>query len=175
MFIKVERWNVWKSEKFFWSDKEVLTLDEKSLYIHIYVIFTYIILFLNFDEKVINETEPLAGHDSEFGGIWYPTFVYSINQMFLTANSYTTSANLDSTTLTIDISETSYYIKNVQSPIAKQAEIIFRTLLFTILCLELSALVYLIIKLLILPLYKKVAHYFGPNNVVEVFSHPNHH
>jgi hypothetical protein len=77
--------------------------------------------------------------------------------MFLTADNYVASANLTSMTLTINIAETSYYIKNVQSPIAKQAEIIFHTLLFAIVCLELSGLAFLIIKLLLIPLYHKVA------------------
>jgi hypothetical protein len=76
--------------------------------------------------------------------------------MFLTPNNYITSANLTSITLSIVISETSYYIQNVQSPIARLSEVVFRTLLFSILCLELSALVFLIVKLLIIPLYNKI-------------------
>jgi hypothetical protein len=76
--------------------------------------------------------------------------------VFITADTYVKSANLSSTTLTIEISETSYYIKNDQSPIAKEAEIIFHTLLFTILCLELCALAFVIIKLLLIPLYHKI-------------------
>jgi len=95
--------------------------------------------------------------------------------MFVTASSYVTSVNLTSTTLTLYISETSYYIKNVQSPIAKQAEVIFRLLLFTILCLELAGLAFLIVKLLIIPLYKKIARSFCPNNVVKPEEHPSHH
>ncbi len=89
--------------------------------------------------------------------------------MFITADSYVMSANLTSITLTIVISETSYYIKNVQSPIAKQSEIIFRTLLFAILCLEICALVFVICKLLLIPLYYKLyAIYFHrPINTVE--------
>jgi hypothetical protein len=85
------------------------------------------------------------------------------------------STDLTSTTLTISISETSYYIKNVQSPIAKQAEVIFRTLLFTILCLELAGLAFLIVKLLIIPLYKKIAECVCPNTTVEPFEEENHH
>jgi hypothetical protein len=95
--------------------------------------------------------------------------------MFLTASAYATSTSLSSTTLTINIAETSYYIKNVQSPIAKQAEVIFRLLLFTILCLELAGLAFLIVKLLIIPLYKKIAVCFCPNNVVEPEEHSSHH
>jgi hypothetical protein len=107
--------------------------------------------------QVVNETEPLSDGDSEFEGIWYPTFTYSLNQMFMTAGSYVSSANLTSTTLTIYITETSYYIKNVQSPIAKLPEIIFHTLLFAFLCLEICALAFLITKLLLIPLYHKIA------------------
>lgn len=91
----------------------------------------------------------------------------------MTDETYVSSANLTSTTLTIDITETSYYIKNNQSPIAKQAEIIFRTLLFAFLCLELCAMAFLISKLLLIPLYNRIyACYTGtPVNTVE----PEHH
>ena len=76
--------------------------------------------------------------------------------MLMTADNYALLSNLTSTTLTIDITETSYYIKNVQSPIAKEPEVIFRTLLFAFLCLELSAMTFLIIKLVLIPLYNKI-------------------
>ena len=105
----------------------------------------------------MNETEPLYDDESSlFAGIWYPTFTYSTSQMFISANSYATLSNQTSTTLTIHISETSYYIKNTQSPIAKRPEIIFRTLLFAFLCLELCAMTFLIIKLLLIPLAKRI-------------------
>jgi hypothetical protein len=80
--------------------------------------------------------------------------------VFLTANNYALSTIITSITLTIDISETPYYIKNVQSPIARQAEVIFHTLLFTILCLEISGLAFLIVKLLLIPLYEKISRKF---------------
>ena len=120
--------------------------------------------------------------NSEFGGIWYPTFTYSLSEMFISANSYATLANLTSTTLTIDITETSYYIKNTQSPIAKRPEIIFRTLLFAFLCLELCAMTFLIVKLLLIPLVLKIyTLYTGrrPNNAVrpehELKANHHHH
>ncbi|UJR17028.1 hypothetical protein I4U23_003926 [Adineta vaga] len=106
--------------------------------------------------KVINETEPLSGDTSEFEALWYPTFTYSLHEMFITNEYYVKTANRSTTTLTIDISETSYYIKNAQSPIAKQAEIIFRTLLFAFLCLEICAMTFLICKLLIAPLWNRI-------------------
>jgi len=98
--------------------------------------------------------------------------------MFVTASGYVTSSNLTSTTLTIVISETPYYIKNLQSPIARLPEIIFRLLLFIILCLEISGLIFLIFKLLLIPLFYKIARAYcrnknnavGPGEVV-----PEHH
>lgn len=123
---------------------------------------------------MVNETEPLYDDDdSEFGGIWYPTFTYSLSEMFISADSYARTANLSSTTVKIDITETSYYIKNTQSPIAKRPEIIFRTLLFAFLCLELCAMTFLIVKLLLIPLCLKIyALYKGrrPNSAI----HPEH-
>jgi hypothetical protein len=92
--------------------------------------------------------------------------------MFIDANSYVMIANLTSTTLTVGISETSYYVQNVQSPIAKQPEVVFHTLLFTIVCLELCGLLFVICKLLLIPLISKIyALYTGrPTNKV----HPEH-
>ena len=120
----------------------------------------------------------MYGDDSEFAGIWYPTFTYSLTQMFLTANGYVMNADLASTTLTIVISETSYYIQNVQSPIAKEPEIIFHIILFTILSLEISALAFLIFKLFLIPLYEKISRKLSHNQnteekPVEVVAH--HH
>ena len=89
--------------------------------------------------------------------------------MFITADSYALSANLTSTTLTIAISETSYYIKNIQSPIAKQPELIFRTLLFSFLCLEICTMLFIICKLFLIPAYHTIsARFFGHSfNLVE--------
>ena len=127
----------------------------------------------------MNETESLSSDDSEFGGIWYPTFTYSENEMFIDAAQYVTSANLSSTTLTLVISETPYYIKNIQSPIAKKPEVIFRTLLFSFLCLEMCAMTFLIFKLIIVPVYRKVYGMCSPggSNVVEpeAFKESHHH
>jgi hypothetical protein len=112
----------------------------------------------------------LFGSDSEYAGIWYPTFTYSVDDLFITADKYVTLANLSSTTFTFHITETSYYIKNTQSPIAKQPEIIFRTLLFAFLCLEICAMTFLICKLLVIPLYNKIMNLIDrrPNKITSV-------
>lgn len=89
--------------------------------------------------------------------------------MFMTSDTYATSANQTSVILTIDITETSYYIKNVQSPIAKRPEVIFRTLLFSFLCLELCALAFLLFKLILIPLTLKLYTCISgrPVNIIE--------
>ena len=56
------------------------------------------------------------------------------------------------TNVSVTVSKTVFYVSNVQEPIARQAEIVFRTLLFTIVVLEVFGLLFLIIKLLIAPL-----------------------
>lgn len=95
-------------------------------------------------------------NESEFEGIWYPTFTSDKNQMFLTQEKYMTTTGLSKTTIVIVISETPFYIKNHQAPIAKQPEIIFHNLLFTTVCLEIFGLVFLIFKLILIPLFEFV-------------------
>ena len=75
--------------------------------------------------------------------------------MFISEDSYVTMANLTSTKVTIEMSETSYYIKNFQPPITKESEVVFRTLLFSFLRLELCAVPFLVCKLLVIPFIEK--------------------
>ena len=111
----------------------------------------------------------MSGHDpSEFEGIWYPTFQVDENQMFSTEEKYMTTTDLSATTLTIVISETSFYIQNRQAPIAKRPEIIFHNLLFTIVCLEIFGLVFLIFKLIIIPLFDLVENRRKNNRNIRV-------
>ncbi|CAF2390686.1 unnamed protein product [Rotaria sp. Silwood2] len=110
--------------------------------------------------KAINETEPLTGHKANFSGLWYPKFVIDGDHMFISSAEYVTMANLRSTKLTMVLSETSYYIKNHQSPIAKLREIIFHNLLFTVVCLEIFRLITLVCRLTILPLFSVIMQHF---------------
>jgi hypothetical protein len=52
-----------------------------------------------------------------------------------------------------------YFVSNVQQPIAKQSEVIFHNLLFTIVCFELFGLAFLIMKLACLPLFNIVRRF----------------
>ena len=89
--------------------------------------------------------------------------------MFIDAARYVSSANLTSTTLTVVITEAAYYIKNVQSPIAKKSEVMFRTLLFSFLCLEMFAMTFLVAKLIILPVFHQLDELYSrrAKNTVE--------
>ena len=76
--------------------------------------------------------------------------------MFVDADRYATSSHLSSMALIVTISETTYYIKNVQSPIAKRPEVVFRTLLFSFSCLEVCAMGFLIVKLIFVPVFHSI-------------------
>ncbi|CAF1203378.1 unnamed protein product [Rotaria sordida] len=103
--------------------------------------------------KVINETIPIEGEESDFTGIYISTFAIDSKSLFLTQEQYIHSTS-QSILLTIVLSETAYYVKNQQYPIAKRAEIIFHNLLFTTVCLEIFGLVFLLYKLTLQPIYR---------------------
>ena len=102
--------------------------------------------------KVINETKPIEGEEADFDGIIIPTFALDTDSLFLTKDQYARTS-LTMTTLTIAISETPFYVKNLQEPIARISEIVFRNLLFTIVCLEIFGLVFVLYKLIFKPFY----------------------
>ena len=101
--------------------------------------------------KVINITEGLTKHDdTTSNGLWVPTFTFDIEQMFVN----TVTAQVSVSTLTISTRETTFFIKNKQKPIARLFEIIFHTFLFIGVCLDVLAMVFLLLKLWIVPLMK---------------------
>ncbi|CAM4779456.1 unnamed protein product [Rotaria magnacalcarata] len=102
--------------------------------------------------NVINETLSIDGGESIFGGIFIPTSTTDYNSLFFTEDQFVRST-LTLTTLNIVTSETPYYVKNLQEPIAKSSEIVFQNLLFTTVCLELFGLIFLLFKLLLKPMH----------------------
>jgi hypothetical protein len=83
--------------------------------------------------RVINRTYPLESEgETEFSARWLPTFTGSLDQMFVDENEYqyATSTN---TILSITISETPYYVLNIQRPITDQDELIFTAIFFLLL------------------------------------------
>jgi hypothetical protein len=61
----------------------------------------------------------MIGEESDFGGIYIPTFSVDLNSLFLTQDQYVRSTSTVAT-LIVALSETPYYVKNLQQPIAKQ-------------------------------------------------------
>ncbi|CAF0889071.1 unnamed protein product [Didymodactylos carnosus] len=119
--------------------------------------------------KVINQTEPLFSTQTvNYSGLWIPTWGYNKDAAFYTEEQYNQFHTQPATILTITLSESTYYILNVQEPIAKQAEIIFHCLLFTIVCLEIYGLVFVIFKLILLSIFEAIVKRFFPSNKVGV-------
>lgn len=102
--------------------------------------------------KVINETALMDSEENNYTGIYVPTYETDPNSFFLTEGQYVRSVSTG-TVFTISISETPYYVKNRQIPIARRGEIIFHNLLFTVVCLEIFGLVFLMCKLILEPLF----------------------
>ncbi|UJR32395.1 hypothetical protein I4U23_019857 [Adineta vaga] len=96
--------------------------------------------------KVINETLPITGDESMYGGIYIPTFNVDINDLFLSNDQYV-RFTLPSTILTIALSETPYYVKNVQQPIVKLSEVAFDSVLFSMGFLEICTIMLVILAL----------------------------
>jgi hypothetical protein len=120
--------------------------------------------------QIINRTAPLNSEDlSIYSGIWSSSFNVEIDQLFseLTRYSYYQRTY---TNLSISIDESVFYVSNVQEPIARQTEIIFHNLLFTIVVLEVFGLLFLIIKLLLIPmfytLFERIKYILNRNRVI---------
>jgi hypothetical protein len=120
--------------------------------------------------QIINRTAPLNSEDlSIYSGIWSSSFNVEIDELFseLTRYSYYQRTY---TNVSISIDESVFYVSNVQEPIARQTEIIFHNLLFTIVVLEVFGLLFLIIKLLLIPmfytLFERVKYILNKNRII---------
>ncbi len=58
------------------------------------------------------------------------------------------------TNISITIDQNIFYVSNLREPIARQVEVIFRNLLFTVVVLEVLALLFLIIKFLFVSVFR---------------------
>jgi hypothetical protein len=94
----------------------------------------------------------MVGEESDFSDIYVPTFTVDMNSLFVSNDQYVRSE----LTLTLILSETPYYVKNVQEPIVRLTEVIFRNVLFTVVCLELFGLVFLLYELAVKSLYHAI-------------------
>ncbi len=106
--------------------------------------------------QIVNRTAPLNSDGlPTLSAIWSSSFSVATDQLFTNESRYTFFQQTQ-TNVSVTIGESLFYVSNVQEPIARQAEIIFHNLLFTIVVLELFGLAFLIIKLLIAPLFHAI-------------------
>ncbi|CAF1322465.1 unnamed protein product [Adineta ricciae] len=110
--------------------------------------------------KNINMTHALGSSDStSYSGLWMPTFTdvsLSDEDYYVEFGSYLRYTS-SMTILQITLDERPFYIKNIQQPIVRTAELVFHDLLFASLCIELFALAFLLIKLIVIP----ICRWFG--------------
>jgi hypothetical protein len=110
--------------------------------------------------KVINQTYPLSEDgETQFSAVWSPIFSGTLDQMFVDESEYNYGTS-SSSVISITMSETTYYIMNVERPITDEDELIFTNLLFTIVCLEIFGVGFLIFKLIIIPTVKYIFGFF---------------
>ena len=121
--------------------------------------------------KVINKTEPLVhGDRTFFTGLFVPTISQEgISDEF----SYRLQGDhvrylSSSSRLMIDLSETSYFVLNLQEPIVRQSEMTLHTLLFTFAVLELFSFGFLLFKILIIPFIRFLVRQCYAKNRVHI-------
>jgi hypothetical protein len=107
--------------------------------------------------KVINITQPLSdSENSIYDGRWSPTIssdVLSDELVLRQYGQYMRYVN-DRTSFIIQFYEESYFLQNNQQPIVKVATLIFHTLLFISLIIEIFATTLLIFKLCCIPMFQ---------------------
>ena len=116
--------------------------------------------------KLINSTAPLSnsGND-QYSALWIPTFLKNDDQLFYTEADFELYHVKDNTILTIEITEATYYILNTQEPIVKLTKAIFTDILFTTMCIELFALMFLFHKLAVSPVVTRVHNFVSPKKI----------
>ena len=87
-----------------------------------------------------------------FSAIWSPSISAQNDELFSNESRYTFFYRTQ-TNVSVIIGQSLFYVSNVQQPIARQTEIIFHNFLFTIVVLELFGLLFLLVKLLLVPLF----------------------
>ncbi len=123
--------------------------------------------------RIINETDPLDNSGTYYyTALWSPVSTASTSDLFFTFDDYIYYGLLK-TSFSISLSEMTYYVMNVQQPIAKEAEVIFHDLLFTIVCFELFGLIFITIKLVCLPLFNSMRQFVEKHSNLIHQEHPS--
>ena len=106
--------------------------------------------------QIVNQTDPLSSDGLPiFSAIWSYSFSVNIDELFTNGSRYTFFYRTQ-TNISVTIAENIFYVSNLQQPIARQTETIFRSLLFTIVVLEVFGLLFLLVKLLLVPMFRTI-------------------
>ncbi|CAF1400512.1 unnamed protein product [Adineta steineri] len=107
--------------------------------------------------QIVNQTDPLTDDGSStFSAIWSSTFNVNSDELFTNESRYTFFYRTQ-TNISVIIDENIFYVRNLQQPIARQTEIVFRSLLFTIVVLEVFGLLFLLMKLFFIPVSRLIS------------------
>lgn len=112
--------------------------------------------------QIVNQTDPLNSNGlPTFSAIWSYSFSVDSDQLFTNETRYTFFYRTQ-TNISITVGQNIFYISNLQQPIARQTEVIFRSLLFTIVVLEVFGLIFLLVKLLFIPVFRTILDRLRP-------------
>ncbi len=110
--------------------------------------------------QIVNQTDPLNSSGlATFSAIWSYSLSVASDQLFTNQSQYTFFYRTQ-TNISVTIGQDIFYISNLQQPIARQTEIIFHCLLFTIVVLEVFGLLFLLMKLLFIPVFRTILNHF---------------
>ncbi|CAF1074375.1 unnamed protein product [Adineta steineri] len=103
--------------------------------------------------KSMEKTRPIT-----YSGLWLSSVHGALlfNEAFYTEFGNYLRYTFALTTIRITFDERSFYIKNIQEPIVRTRETVFQALLFTSLVIELFGFSFLLVKLLILPIIRRI-------------------
>ncbi|CAF1626652.1 unnamed protein product [Adineta ricciae] len=115
--------------------------------------------------KIVNETAGFTvADDNTFSGRWIPSLTIDTltDTLLFDENGEYIRYLFDRFTLLIEITESEFFVKNIQEPIARHTEIVLHTILFSIVFLDLFGLMFLIVKLAIVPSVEYIQRRFFP-------------
>lgn len=111
--------------------------------------------------RVVNQTKPLnIGEESKYDGRWAPAFVersISDELMYEKSGAYLRYI-VPQTILTFEFPEQPFFLQNSQRPVVRFAQLVFHTLLFCTLVIEIFAMGYLFFKMIIQPIVQITGH-----------------
>jgi hypothetical protein len=103
---------------------------------------------------VLNQTAQMSLSDQPIlSAAWSFSAAATLDEAFDVETRYTFYKR-EKTIVSITLADVVFFVINVQQPIARRSEVIFRSLLFTIVVLELFRLAFLVFKLMFLPLFR---------------------